>query len=605
MHFPSKVVAITGLLLSLLATGVQAEVSSTTKHTSREDRYSFPINAEEISHRLFTPSLISNSSPELCSAFEKEIEHGQGPSRSTPEAITDAGNMLEVPIAPISLPFASRLTSESAVIQNEGKQQTVLMRATGSWGGGAYSDHGVYLKDGVVSTSEIPWDSELEDWTPVFHQIRVGWPFEALTASNTLYLVKSSSDKPEQPSDSVGLYQVHPSGELEQLCLVRAAPIMSLQGRNVLLGKQTDNSPTLAVNIPPKLNQFFDDLDKIDGGSSYGGCGTGRAWSYHEQGRISSRVTSLVSPWAPIYTNSATLYDTGNIIRLGFNPLNSDVVLTFLNDWGLASLYNYRIIKHIKDDIPEAQKALADFYKEEFGLKDESANKAAALNVGRIITASLELWSFHDWDVSEEENLDLDSFAKKYREKLTNHKALPDWYVRKAILNDMQELVQETSKEDLIASGQGIPEPLVIYGLDDPEMTKLLIAKGMDVNAPNWFGKTALMYAAQWNMPQMVKLLIETHADVNAATTPVGQQVCDSGPTITGRTALMYAAENASLPVIQTLLDAGADKTKKDSTNRRAWNYLMGNRLQVVNPNLKGNDLETAKQLLEFDVSKE
>jgi ankyrin repeat protein len=207
--------------------------------------------------------------------------------------------------------------------------------------------------------------------------------------------------------------------------------------------------------------------------------------------------------------------------------------------------------------------------------------------------------------VSEEENLDLDSFAKKYREKLTNHKALPDWYVRKAILNDMQELVQETSKEDLIASGQGIPEPLVIYGLDDPEMTKLLIAKGMDVNAPNWFGKTALMYAAQWNMPQMVKLLIETHADVNAATTPVGQQVCDSGPTITGRTALMYAAENASLPVIQTLLDAGADKTKKDSTNRRAWNYLMGNRLQVVNPNLKGNDLETAKQLLEFDVSKE
>jgi hypothetical protein len=428
------------------------------------------------------------------------------------------------------------------------------------------------------------------------------WPFQAFVTSNTLYLVKSSSDEQERPSDTVGLYQVHASGELEPLCLVRAVPTISLQGQNVLLGKQTENSPTLAVDIPSKLSRFFDDLDEIDGGG-INGCqsGTGHAWNFLETGRTATRAGALTKPWAPVYTNSATLYDSGKAMpmRLGYHPLNSEVVLTYLNDWGLSSLYNYRIIKRIKDDRPEAEKALADFYKQEFGLNAESANKAAALNFEKIITSSLELWSFQDWDVAEEENLDLDSFAKKYREKLTNHEAIPGWYVRKAILNDMKELIQNTSKEDLIASGQGVREPVIIYGLDDSEMTKLLIAKGMDVNAPNWFGKTALMYAAQWNMPEMVRLLIEAHADVNATTPEARQKWCEFNPTITGRTALMYAAANAPLPIIQTLLDAGADKSKKNSDGKTAGDLLS------ANPSLHGDDLETAKKLLNFSVSKE
>ncbi|MBR1604047.1 MAG: ankyrin repeat domain-containing protein, partial [Synergistaceae bacterium] len=51
----------------------------------------------------------------------------------------------------------------------------------------------------------------------------------------------------------------------------------------------------------------------------------------------------------------------------------------------------------------------------------------------------------------------------------------------------------------------------------NPEVIKLLIDAGADVNARNEDGKTALMAAARYNQnPEVIETLVDVGADVNA-----------------------------------------------------------------------------------------
>jgi ankyrin repeat protein len=96
-----------------------------------------------------------------------------------------------------------------------------------------------------------------------------------------------------------------------------------------------------------------------------------------------------------------------------------------------------------------------------------------------------------------------------------------------------------------------------------PEVIKALIKAGADVNTrENWFGETALMWAAGENHADAVHVLIEAGADVNARSRLLdvprrrtGQSVLPLG----GWTALMHAARQGSLAALRALMDEGAD----------------------------------------------
>jgi ankyrin repeat protein len=87
----------------------------------------------------------------------------------------------------------------------------------------------------------------------------------------------------------------------------------------------------------------------------------------------------------------------------------------------------------------------------------------------------------------------------------------------------------------------------------------LLIEAGADVNSANSSGVTPLMMAARWGYKGIVKALVAAGAEVDS--------LSSTGP---GRTALMYAAICGHDSIVDLLLKADADPSIKDRDGRTA-----------------------------------
>jgi len=90
------------------------------------------------------------------------------------------------------------------------------------------------------------------------------------------------------------------------------------------------------------------------------------------------------------------------------------------------------------------------------------------------------------------------------------------------------------------------------------EIGKLLLEKGAKVNAKDWLGWTALMYASYYGQTELAKLLMNKGAEVNAKSN-------------TGWTPLMYAAYTGQIEIGKLLIENGADvnaKTRAGETAR-------------------------------------
>ena len=80
---------------------------------------------------------------------------------------------------------------------------------------------------------------------------------------------------------------------------------------------------------------------------------------------------------------------------------------------------------------------------------------------------------------------------------------------------------------------------------------KALLQQGINVNAADNDGETALMEAADSRNADAVRVLIANGADVNAADED-------------GETALMIAADEGNLEAVKLLIEAGANVNARD-----------------------------------------
>ena len=86
---------------------------------------------------------------------------------------------------------------------------------------------------------------------------------------------------------------------------------------------------------------------------------------------------------------------------------------------------------------------------------------------------------------------------------------------------------------------------------------KAMLASGINVNAKNTTGRTALMGASYFGNRSIVQELVVEGVDVNLADE-------------LGKTALMLAVANQRLEVVEVLLNAGADTTLADKKEKTA-----------------------------------
>jgi ankyrin repeat protein len=111
-----------------------------------------------------------------------------------------------------------------------------------------------------------------------------------------------------------------------------------------------------------------------------------------------------------------------------------------------------------------------------------------------------------------------------------------------------ETLLQGGADVDVVQDGP-FGKNALVYAAEyqKPEMVKFLLNYGAYPDVQDKHGMTPLMYAARKGNPQIVKYLILSGSDVNI-------QAED------GRTALIFAAQEGNSDIVRALLAAGADR---------------------------------------------
>ena len=118
------------------------------------------------------------------------------------------------------------------------------------------------------------------------------------------------------------------------------------------------------------------------------------------------------------------------------------------------------------------------------------------------------------------------------------------------------------------------------------EIVQLHLANGVNVNAKDEYGQTALIYAAKNGHKNVAELLLKNGADVN-----VQEEF--------GLTPLMCAAYNGKISVAKLLIEKGADIHVKDNDGRTAAEWA-----RVTNHPETANVIEETYQKIQEEKMK-
>ena len=271
---------------------------------------------------------------------------------------------------------------------------------------------------------------------------------------------------------------------------------------------------------PAELAPALRALDRLAGSmgslsQGYGDCGSLRAGEWRASRLPEDLWLALYRPWM-LYTQS----DGYRNSQQGFQTAERA-----LEQWALTGIVEFRTAHEYRNALEKAYQALAKFYSSAFEWPAEQSISIARSTLNSAVGHALAFPSSGYAPFPESERP-----------------------LRRAIL-------EARPIEEIRQIGGALSD--LSIAIEHPRAMQLLLEQGSDPDQTNPFGKTPLMYAAQYNQLETARLLLAAGANANAMTI-LPDDRCTYTLNTSKMTALHYAARYASAELTELLLQKGA-----------------------------------------------
>lgn len=254
---------------------------------------------------------------------------------------------------------------------------------------------------------------------------------------------------------------------------------------------------------------------------------------------------TLTRPWA-----------MGGEVRESENSHgNYSKMITDLERWSLTGFAEQKAFNGYKHQLAISIKSLSQFYQQANHWHKQQSDEMAELALTSAISAGFGFYMYNPEFSAGEFNL-------------------RNAIITKQSLDTIKKIEFIASDIDSIAKAyysQEAQESILNLAIDQPEVLEYLLQQGISPNLSNAFGKTPLMYTAQYNLLESAKLLIQ-HGANTVANTTIPDDTCYYALSTFKMTALHYAVRYASPDFIKLLIDNGAATYMKAENHN---NYPM------------------------------
>jgi ankyrin repeat protein len=287
-----------------------------------------------------------------------------------------------------------------------------------------------------------------------------------------------------------------------------------------------DTSGSQLAVYPPEVPGAIESLriaaERMAG--TGGDCGSMHTPSRWAESRKQGLEAALYRPWAVVERHEYESENSGG---------DYSRIIEQLRLWSLGGVTEHRSFIAYLTQFDRTAAFVGQFYRTKFNWTTDRAKEMADAALKGAISSGFGFYMYDPYPGPGEQQLRWAILSRASMEEIRGF-----YFDAKAIDREGADSVLNVA-------------------IEYPEALSYLLEKGFDPNIGNAFGKTPLMYAAQYNQVAAAEILLKAGADPNAATHEAVDR-CEYAIGTTNLTPLHYATRYSSAPLIKLLLDHGA-----------------------------------------------